>query len=85
MTTFCAFFGGIPLIASMGAGSEFRQPLGIAIVGGLAVSQALTLFTTPVVYVYLDALRRRLRRDAPPVAAAADVSGLDNAGYPNIT
>ncbi|HTC11075.1 MAG TPA: efflux RND transporter permease subunit, partial [Acetobacteraceae bacterium] len=70
MTTFCAFFGGIPLIASTGAGSEFRQPLGIAIVGGLAVSQALTLFTTPVIYVYLDALRRRLRRDAPAMAAA---------------
>jgi multidrug efflux pump len=71
MTTFCAFFGGIPLIASTGAGSEFRQPLGIAIVGGLAVSQALTLFTTPVIYVYLDALRRRLRRNALPLAAAA--------------
>jgi multidrug efflux pump subunit AcrB len=71
MTTACAFFGGIPLIASAGAGSEFRQPLGIAIVGGLAVSQALTLFTTPVIYVYLDALRRRLRRNAPPIAAVA--------------
>jgi HAE1 family hydrophobic/amphiphilic exporter-1 len=59
MTTCCAFFSGIPLIISRGAGSEFRQPLGIAIVGGLVVSQVLTLFTTPVIYVYLDRLRRR--------------------------
>ncbi|HEY4341765.1 MAG TPA: efflux RND transporter permease subunit [Steroidobacteraceae bacterium] len=71
MTTFCAFFGGIPLIASTGAGSEFRQPLGIAIVGGLIVSQVLTLFTTPVIYVYLDALRSRLRRDITAPTAAA--------------
>jgi len=62
MTTCCAFFSGIPLIVSRGAGSEFRQPLGIAIVGGLIVSQALTLFTTPVIYVYLDRLRRRFSR-----------------------
>ena len=69
MTTCCAFFGGMPLIFTLGAGSEFRQPLGIAIVGGLLVSQALTLFTTPVIYVYLDRLRRRDRRGSPAVAA----------------
>ena len=62
MTTCCAFFSGIPLIVSQGAGSEFRQPLGIAIVGGLVVSQALTLFTTPVIYVYLDRMRRRFSK-----------------------
>ncbi|WP_297844379.1 efflux RND transporter permease subunit, partial [Pseudomonas sp.] len=57
MTTACAALGGIPMILMNGTGSEFRQPLGYAIVGGLIVSQALTLFTTPVVYIYLDRLR----------------------------
>ncbi|MEO7207988.1 MAG: efflux RND transporter permease subunit [Steroidobacteraceae bacterium] len=69
MTTCCAFFGSMPLIFSLGAGSEFRQPLGIAIVGGLAVSQALTLFTTPVIYVYLDRLRRRFGKHPAPAHA----------------
>lgn len=57
MTTACAALGGIPMILMNGTGAEFRQPLGYAIVGGLAVSQVLTLFTTPVVYIYLDRLR----------------------------
>ena len=69
MTTACAALGGVPMILMHGTGSEFRQPLGYAIVGGLAVSQALTLFTTPVVYIYLDRLRRR-GRSAPDQAAA---------------
>jgi HAE1 family hydrophobic/amphiphilic exporter-1 len=69
MTTCCAFFAGMPLIFTLGAGSEFRRPLGIAIVGGLLVSQALTLFTTPVIYVYLDRLRRRDRRGSEIIAA----------------
>ena len=54
MTTMAATFGALPLILSGAIGSELRQPLGVAIVGGLIMSQALTLFTTPVVYLYLD-------------------------------
>jgi HAE1 family hydrophobic/amphiphilic exporter-1 len=67
MTTACAFLGGVPMILGAGTGSEFRQPLGWAICGGLLVSQALTLFSTPVVYVYLDRLRRRFGEAAKPV------------------
>jgi len=59
MTTACAALGGVPMILMNGTGSEFRQPLGYAIVGGLFVSQVLTLFTTPVIYIYLDRLRGR--------------------------
>jgi HAE1 family hydrophobic/amphiphilic exporter-1 len=59
MTTAAAMLGGVPMILFTGTGSEFRQPLGYAIVGGLLVSQALTLFTTPVIYIYLDRLRGR--------------------------
>jgi multidrug efflux pump len=60
MTTMAALFGGLPLAIGMGTGSELRKPLGITIVGGLLVSQALTLFTTPVVYLFFDRLKRWL-------------------------
>ncbi len=63
MTTMAALLGGLPLALGTGTGSELHRPLGITIVGGLIVSQALTLFTTPVVYVYLDRLRMALSRD----------------------
>jgi multidrug efflux pump subunit AcrB len=60
MTTACALFGAVPMVLGQGTGSEFRQPLGWAIIGGLTVSQVLTLFTTPVIYIYLDRLRAKL-------------------------
>ena len=62
MTTMAALLGGVPLMLGTGTGSEIRQPLGYAMVGGLIVSQALTLFTTPVVYLYLDRLSNRFAR-----------------------
>lgn len=62
MTTMAALFGAVPLMIGMGEGSEFRQPLGIAIFGGLILSQILTLYTTPVVYLYLDRARRWRQR-----------------------
>jgi multidrug efflux pump len=62
MTTMAALFAAVPLMIGMGEGSEFRQPLGIAIFGGLILSQILTLYTTPVVYLYLDRLRHWSRR-----------------------
>src|ERR1700734_4112614 len=74
MTTMAALLGGLPLALGTGTGSEMHRPLGITIVGGLIVSQALTLFTTPVVYVYLDRLRLWLsggREHALPETAAS--------------
>jgi multidrug efflux pump subunit AcrB len=77
MTTMCALLGGLPLMLSNGTGSELRKPLGYAMVGGLIVSQCLTLFTTPVIYIYMDKLvglmaRLRGRRPVPAVTAAAE-------------
>jgi HAE1 family hydrophobic/amphiphilic exporter-1 len=75
MTTMAAMLGGVPLMLGTGTGSEIRQPLGYAMVGGLLVSQALTLFTTPVVYLYLDQLSAWLTRRKPS-PAHTDKDGL---------
>jgi len=81
MTTMAALLGGVPLMLGTGTGSEIRQPLGYAMVGGLLVSQALTLFTTPVVYLYLDTFSNALsrwtsnkkKRDEPPAATSDEL------------
>ena len=72
MTTLAALLGALPLMLGAGTGSELRQPLGYAIVGGLIISQALTLYTTPVIYLYMEKLAaflQRRRRKAAPVVA----------------
>jgi len=73
MTTMAAMLGGVPLMLGQGTGSEIRQPLGYAMVGGLLVSQALTLFTTPVIYLYLDRLSAWITNRPP-----APTKGLSN-------
>jgi multidrug efflux pump len=70
MTTAAALFGALPLMLGTGVGSELRHPLGITMVGGLIVSQVLTLFTTPVIYLYFDRLAQRYRRPAVTTTAA---------------
>jgi hydrophobic/amphiphilic exporter-1 (mainly G- bacteria), HAE1 family len=80
MTTMCALLSGLPLMLSNGQGAELRRPLGYAMVGGLIVSQALTLFSTPVVYLYLDRahywyMRRKRARAARKAARLAGIAG----------
>jgi multidrug efflux pump len=70
MTTLAALLGAVPLVIASGPGSELRRPLGITIIGGLLVSQILTLYTTPVIYLLLDRLHRRLGGKGAPVPAA---------------
>jgi HAE1 family hydrophobic/amphiphilic exporter-1 len=85
MTTMAAMLGGVPLMLGSGTGSELRQPLGYAIVGGLLVSQALTLFTTPVIYLYLDRLSDWVsswRAAAPANAVVPAAPGTGLAGPP---
>jgi multidrug efflux pump subunit AcrB len=79
MTTFAAMFGALPLAIGMGIGSELRKPLGIAIVGGLIVSQILTLYTTPVIYLALDQLRQRKHKRS---SSAADLRPI---GWPPLS
>jgi HAE1 family hydrophobic/amphiphilic exporter-1 len=76
MTTLAAMLGAVPLMIGTGTGSEIRQPLGYAIVGGLAVSQILTLYTTPVVFLYLDRLQGWMTRRRGESATSAHSAAL---------
>ena len=69
MTTLAALLAAVPLVIATGPGTELRRPLGITIIGGLIVSQILTLYTTPVIYLLMDRLKRR--REGRPIARVA--------------
>jgi multidrug efflux pump len=77
MTTMAALLGALPMALGAGTGSELRRPLGISIVGGLIVSQVLTLYTTPVVYLFMDRLRLRFARRR---GGRSEHDGLEPAG-----
>jgi multidrug efflux pump len=72
MTTLAALFAGIPLAFGTGIGSELRRPLGIAMVGGLLVSQVLTLYTTPIIYIFFDRIATRFSRRPHATIASPD-------------
>lgn len=72
MTTMCALLGALPIALGLGAGAESRRPLGLAVVGGLLVSQVLTLYLTPVYYIYLDKLRFGRERPVEDSSTAHD-------------
>ena len=74
MTTFAALFGGLPLALGNGVGAELRRPLGITIVGGLLVSQVLTLYTTPVIYLFFDRLAAKFSRSRAPEQSTGGLS-----------
>ena len=78
MTTMAALMGTLPIAVGWGSGAESRRPLGLAVVGGLAFSQIVTLYVTPVFYTYLDALQQRFsRRRAPAPVGLADAVPVD--------
>jgi HAE1 family hydrophobic/amphiphilic exporter-1 len=79
MTTMAALLGGVPMMLGTGVGSELRQPLGYTIVGGLLVSQLLTLYTTPVIYLYLDRLQSHIFRRRTTVVASSVATALSPA------
>jgi HAE1 family hydrophobic/amphiphilic exporter-1 len=70
MTTMAAFAGTLPIALGLGSGADVRRPLGLAVVGGLVVSQVLTLYLTPVIYLYLDRLQQRFAHRSRAAAAA---------------
>jgi multidrug efflux pump subunit AcrB len=80
MTTMAAMLGALPMALGTGTGSELRRPLGISIVGGLIVSQLLTLYTTPVLYLSMDRLRLRFARRGGREASSGGKDGLSPAG-----
>jgi multidrug efflux pump len=82
MTTLAALFGALPLAVESGAGAELRFPLGISNIGGLLLSQLLTLYTTPVIYLALDRVNRRIESRAPPAGAESPPAGRPSEGMP---